>query len=45
MAFVVFYNDGNTADTGTYVLWNGNDSKSPRGQFRTGWDETLTGVQ
>jgi hypothetical protein len=44
VALIVFYDDGNSGDDRTVVLWNGNDSNVAQGADPAGWDETITGV-
>jgi len=52
VALIVFYDNGNSSDDRTVVLWNGNDSNVAQGGDSNvaqdadpaGWNETITGV-
>jgi hypothetical protein len=44
VALIVFYDNGNSSDDRTVVLWNGNDSNVAQDADPAGWDETITGV-
>jgi hypothetical protein len=44
VALIVFYDNGNSGDDRTVVLWNGNDSNVAQDADPAGWDETITGV-
>jgi hypothetical protein len=44
VSLIVFYNDANSGNDRTIVLWNGNDSNQLSGTDPAGWDETIAGV-
>jgi hypothetical protein len=44
VALIVFYDDGNSGDDRTVVLWNGNDSNFQQLPDPAGWDETINDV-